>query len=168
MKRFLKSKLVLFLATLLMLAAAISIPLSSTRSAFAAFSLDPSYGSGGKVITSFGDDASITALALQSDGKAVAVGYNTNGGHHNWAIARYNTNGGLDTSFGTNGIVTQDFGHDQWIEGAVAIQSDGKIVVGGTYVGGSAPFYWTIGRYNSDGSLDTSFGGSGIIANPIG
>src|SRR5258708_4436398 len=79
---------------------------------YAAVSLDPTYGTGGKVITSFGSEAVPYKSALQSDGKAVAVGYNHNGGHNNWEIGRYNTDGSLDTSFGSNGIVTQDFGID--------------------------------------------------------
>src|SRR5260370_5518970 len=134
---------------------------------YASFSLDSTYGSGGKVITSFGNQAYAKSVALQSDGKAVAVGFNFNGGHQNWSIARYNTNGTLDTSFGTNGIVTQDFGYDNEAH-AVVIQSDGKIVIAGSGLTENEPRIWTIGRYNSDGSLDTSFGGSGIISNPLG
>src|SRR5579864_1153098 len=134
---------------------------------YAAFSLDSTFGSGGKVITSFGSEGYAIDVALQSDGKAVAVGANSNGGHQNWAIARYNTDGSLDTSFGTNGTVTQDFGYDNVARGVI-IQSDGKIVVAGSGQNENEPRIWTIGRYNSNGSLDTSFGGSGIIATPLG
>src|SRR5436305_222441 len=84
---------------------------------YAAFSLDPSFGTGGKVITSFGTDAYAMHVAIQSDGKAVAAGYNSNNGHKNWAIGRYNTDGTLDTSFGTNGIVIRTFGFDEVIQG---------------------------------------------------
>jgi uncharacterized delta-60 repeat protein len=134
---------------------------------YAAFSLDPTFGSGGKVITSFGNYSDAGSVALQSDGKAVVAGSNSNGGHINWAIGRYNTDGSLDTSFGSNGTVTQDFGFDNNAR-AVIIQSDGKIVVAGSGANENEPRIWTIGRYNSNGSLDTSFGGSGIIANPLG
>ena len=127
---------------------------------YAAFSLDTTYGSGGKVITSFGIEAPATDLALQSDGKAVAVGYTYNGSA-NWVIARYNTDGSLDTSFGTNGIVTQNFGFSNAAL-AVRIQPlDGKIVVAGSDQNTST-HPWTVGRYNTNGTLDTTFGNNGI------
>jgi len=142
---------------------------SHTLRSFADYALDSSYGSGRKVITSFGNNAWLLDVALQSDGKAVAVGYNSNGGHFNWGIGRYNTDGSLDTGFGTNGIVTQDFGIDNKAL-AVAIQpTDGKIVVGGAdKASNSAGHGWTVARYNrTNGSLDTSFGINGIVTTPI-
>ncbi len=126
---------------------------------YASFSLDPTYGNGGKVITSFGIEAPATDLALQSDGKAVVVGYNYNGSA-NWVIARYNTDGSLDSSFGTNGIVIQNFGFSNAAL-AVRIQTDGKIVVAGSDQNTST-HPWTVGRYNTNGTLDTTFGNNGI------
>src|SRR5260370_33670229 len=133
------------------------------------FSLDQTYGNGGKVITSFGNNATIFRTALQSDGKSVVGGDASNGNHYNWAIGRYNTNGSLDTSFGTNGIVTQDFGMDNVVHGIAIQPSDGKIVVGGAdTASNSNGAGWTVARYNgTNGSLDTSFGVNGIVTTPI-
>lgn len=155
-QRYLKSKLVLSLVALVMVGIAIPISLSSPRFAFAAFSPDPSYGNGGKVLTSFGNNSDAEDIALQSDGKAVVGGVNSNGGHYNWALSRYNVDGSLDASFGTNGTVTQDFGYDNVIW-SVAIQPNGKIVVSGGFGN-----QWVVGRYNPDGSPDASFGNNGI------
>jgi uncharacterized delta-60 repeat protein len=160
MKALIRSKLVQIFIMVMLLAGAIAVPLSSSiLPTHASFFLDSTYGNGGKVITSFGNDTfyGIRNIALQADGMAVAVGSNKNGGQYNWAIGRYKTDGSLDTSFGTNGIVTQEFGY-LTVAGGVAIQpSDQKILVAGSDAGP-----WTVGRYNTDGSLDTSFGNTGI------
>src|SRR5262245_59503870 len=75
-------------------------------------------------------------------------------------MARYNTDGSLDTSFGTGGEVVTDFGGYFGAGRAVALLTDGKIVVAGA--GGGADF--AVVRYNSDGSLDASFGSGGVVA----
>src|SRR4051794_12408359 len=129
MKGFFRSTLVRSITALIMFATAIAIPLSSPRSVFAAFSLDPTFGNGGKVITSFSNDANVTSIALQSDGRVVAVGA-SNTGHLQWVIERDTTDGSLDTSFGIHGIVMKDFGADS-VARSVKIQPNGKIVVGG-------------------------------------
>src|SRR5262249_42936154 len=68
--------------------------------------LDPTFGVGGKVLTDFGGDETATAVAVQPDGKIVVVGY-TN--YSDFAVARYNVDGSLDSSFGTGGKVVTDF-----------------------------------------------------------
>ena len=69
-----------------------------------------------------------------------------------FALARYNSDGTFDTSFGDNGVVITDFGRDD--EGySVALQADGKIVVAGT-----SALDVALARFNTDGSIDTSFG----------
>ena len=124
--------------------------------------LDPTFGTGGKVITDFGaSNEGIAAVAVQSDGKLVAAGSSyLNGG--DFALARYNPNGTLDTSFGSGGKVRTDFGG--YYEGArsVALQADGKIVAAG---GSVNPLYndFAVARYNSNGTLDTSFGTGGKV-----
>src|SRR6516225_4144532 len=93
--------------------------------------LDTTFGSGGMVITNFGGYDFASALALQSDGKIVAAGTTRPGGpsgSSNFALARYNSDGSLDTTFGTGGRVTADSLGEAF---ALAIQSDGKIVVAG-------------------------------------
>jgi uncharacterized delta-60 repeat protein len=98
--------------------------------------LDPAFGNGGKVSTDiFGHWDDCYALAIQSDGKILAVGFSDdpNGPQFYFTIVRYNTNGGLDSTFGTGGIVTTNIaGELQNYAYAVAIQPDGKIVAGGS------------------------------------
>jgi len=123
-------------------------------------SLDTTFGNGGIVTTAFETISNPNVVAIQPDGKIVVAGYDlyTPGGVI--AIARYNTDGSLDNSFGGDGkVITIISGYD--FANAVAIQADGKIVVTGA-TGGSG---WDIlvARYNSDGSLDTSFHGNGIV-----
>lgn len=132
----------------------------------AASDLDQTFGNGGKVFTDFTNYDRANGVAVQGDGKIVVVGYVWNGTANggNFGIIRYNSNGSLDSSFGTGGKVTTDlFG--QYDEARrVAIQADGKIVVAGSTVS-STLFQTDFGvvRYNSDGSLDTTFGTGGKV-----
>lgn len=136
--------------------------------------LDATFGTGGKVTTDFaGNRDQGFALALQSDGKIVVAGTAiiNEAQQADFALSRYNANGTLDTSFGTGGKVTTDFGgNDQAV--AVAIQSDGKIVVAGgtcsdsgrgctTFADGG--FDFLVARYNANGTLDTTFGSGGRV-----
>jgi uncharacterized delta-60 repeat protein len=72
--------------------------------------LDSTFGTGGKVKTTFGNFDFVGALALQSDGKIVAVGMTIVNFSPDFAVARYNSNGTLDTTFGIGGKVITDFG----------------------------------------------------------
>ena len=141
-------------------------------------SLDGSFGSGGKVITDFaGGPDSALSVALQPDGKMVVAGYATHfvvgtGYDYDFALARYNTNGSLDPSFGSGGKVTTDFGgSDSGL--AMALQPDGKIVVvGGSclVVNNSCPdtsYKFALARYNGNGSLDTTCGSSGKVTTDL-
>jgi len=131
--------------------------------------LDPSFGTGGKVITDFTDmlfrpsSDQAQELALQADGKIVLAGSSYNGAGGDFALARYNPDGSLDTTFGTNGTVTTDFGAD-YEESATtfALQADGKIVVAGSSYNGTGDDF-ALARYNPDGSLDPTFGTDGIV-----
>jgi uncharacterized delta-60 repeat protein len=130
--------------------------------------LDTSFGTGGKVLTSFGTpDDEIDDVALQKDGKIVAGGYAWVSGHGDSALARYNANGSLDTTFGTGGKVTTAVSSlNDWIN-AIAIQPDGKIVGVGYYqVTGASKLL--VVRYNANGSLDTGFGTGGYTATAVG
>lgn len=124
---------------------------------------DPAFGAGGRVTTSFPGYAEGHDIARQADGKLVVAGLSEGG----FALARYGTNGSLDPSFGAAGTVTSDFGGADSAN-AVAIQpSDGKIVVVGTTQviaeeGGGCCFF-SVARYNTDGSLDTGFGNGGLV-----
>jgi uncharacterized delta-60 repeat protein len=130
---------------------------------------DLSFDNDGKVITDFGtnnqDDC--TALAIQTDGKIIAVGTSSNGTNYDFAIARYNVNGSLDNNFGINGKVITAIGLQNDFATSVAIQSDGKIVVAGMcFVSGNEKY--GVVRYNVDGTLDTSFDLDGKIITSIG
>ncbi|MFZ5629541.1 MAG: hypothetical protein ACOY5B_10465 [Spirochaetota bacterium] len=122
-------------------------------------SLDTTFNGTGKVTTSFGTNDSGMATAIQSDGKIVVAGHTETGGVGDMAVARYNTNGSLDTSFNGTGRLTINInGYD--VGGAVALQSDGKIIVAGAATG-CCGFDFAVARINPNGSLDTSFNGTG-------
>jgi uncharacterized delta-60 repeat protein len=131
-------------------------------------SLDTTFGTGGKVTTPIGSGYNIAyALGIQSDGGIVAAGYSENGSNYDFALVRYNTDGSLDTGFGTGGIVTTSIGSGYNIAYALGIQPDGRIVVAGSYCNGSN-YDFALVRYNTDGSLDTGFGIGGIVTTSIG
>ncbi|GBE00189.1 calx-beta domain protein [bacterium BMS3Abin07] len=131
-------------------------------------SLDTSFGSGGIATTAIGTGALASDVAIQSDGKIVATGYSNNGTNNDFATVRYKTDGSLDTSFGSGGIATTAIGTGDSKANAVAIQSDGKIVVAGDSAVSGTTFGFTLVRYKTDGSLDTSFGSGGIATTAIG
>ena len=123
-------------------------------------SLDTTFGTGGRVTTDFGSFDQASSVAIQSDGKIVVVGTS----NADFALARYNTNGSLDTGFGIGGKVTTDFASTTDQANSVAIQSDGKIVVVGdlfNFSNGTSDF--ALARYNKNGSVDTSFGQGGKL-----
>ena len=91
-------------------------------------SLDPSFGQNGRVTTDLGASEGANALVLQPDGKLVVAG--ESGG--DFALARYNPDGSLDTSFSGDGIVTTDFAGWGDVAYAVALQDDGRIVAAGS------------------------------------
>ena len=130
--------------------------------------LDATFGSGGKVTTAFAAPATAGEVAIQPDGKIVVVGkVSLTSTLDDFAVARYNTDGTLDASFGSGGKVTTDFTGGFDIASFVVIQPDGKIVVAGT--AGVAPFAnFGLARYNSDGTLDLSFGTGGKVTTNFG
>lgn len=133
-------------------------------------SLDTSFGNSGKVSTDFlGDYDVANGVAIQSDGKIVVVGASSTGdlGHVNFAIARYQSNGSLDSTFGSGGKVTTDFFASNDDARSVAIQPDNKIVVAGTVGVAGSSFDFGVARYNSDGSPDSSFDTDGKVTTNI-
>jgi|GEM_PF-847583 len=117
--------------------------------------------------TTIGTGSTITALAVQSDGKIIAVGQATITGSH-FTIARFNTDGSLDTTFGSGGSRFTQIG-DSSVARAVVLQTDGKIIVGGDFSNGTASQFALV-RYTSDGAIDTTFGTSnnGIVTTNVG
>ncbi|MDA2946016.1 MAG: delta-60 repeat domain-containing protein, partial [Actinomycetota bacterium] len=121
-------------------------------------------GDGKKSGTLGGTYNDLYDIALQSDGKIVAVGakYFSNLNDAVWLIARYTADGDLDTTFSGDGIQTLDFSpYSGERAQAVAIQSDGKIVVGGQFKDGSNPSF-ALARFTSSGELDMTFSADGI------
>jgi uncharacterized delta-60 repeat protein len=127
--------------------------------------LDPTFGARGRVRTDFGQIDGIEDLAVQSDGKIVAVGSTQHPTTFadQFALARYSKDGSLDATFGTDGKVTTEFGGSANAAYAVALQSDGKIVAAGVAGGGPTGADIALARYNTDGSLDPSFGVGGKV-----
>ena len=125
-------------------------------------SLDGTFGSGGKVTTSFGVDAVGRAVAIQSDGKIVVTGIAGVGCCNEIRVVRYNADGSFDSSFGSGGVVSTLVQAAAATEDLV-IQSDGKIVVVGHSQNVSSPSSLLVVRYNSDGSLDNTFDGDGVF-----
>lgn len=124
-------------------------------------SLDPSFDGDGKVTTNLNGGWDFAqALILQPDGKLVVAG-NSSG---QFALARYNSNGSLDTSFDGDGSVITDFGAGfEWVS-ALARQSTGELLVGGTTdTAGSGSADFALARYHEDGGLDASFGVDGKV-----
>jgi uncharacterized delta-60 repeat protein len=115
---------------------------------------------------SFTDFGSAEGIALQADGKIVVTGYADIGGPRGFAVVRLNPDGTLDTTFGASGTVTTPIGSLDDAH-SVVIQADGKIVVAG-YAYKDFNRAFALVRYNSDGSLDTTFDGDGKVTTPVG
>lgn len=138
-------------------------------------SLDTSFGTGGIVSTAILDDARANAVAIQPDGKIVAAGQACRSGPCVFALARYEPDGSLDTSFGSGGKVTSASGYSSECSeqggdyaNAVALQANGTIVIAGysnfsKYVCSPDYYLFALARYNPDGSLDPKFGKKGIV-----
>lgn len=135
--------------------------------------LDSAFGNGGIVITPKTTEVSKTALT--NDGKIISAGYyyfgDSTSSSYNWALAKYNQDGSLDSTFGVDGIV---FNIDTCNAAPLAIEilPDNKILLCGMKLFGFveiAPDIWSsvtksfIARYNPDGSTDSTFGNNGLV-----
>ncbi len=135
------------------------------------------YNSNGSLDTTFSDDGIVStnfisidfgySVTMQNDGKIIMVGYADSDDtiadtSYDFALARYNSDGSLDTTFGDDGKITTDFATLYDYGQSVVMQNDGKIIVAGcAFINGNEEF--ALARYNSDGSLDTTFSGDGKI-----
>lgn len=122
--------------------------------------LDPSFGTAGKIITPSG----YTAIADQPDGKLVAVGASNN----DFLIVRFNPDGSLDKTFNGTGIQKVDFAGGNDAANDVAIQADGKIVVVGFTLTAANGNDFAIARLNTDGTLDNTFDTDGKLSFDFG
>lgn len=130
--------------------------------------LDRSFGVGGTVRTEFSGNDVALSVAIQEDGRILAVGNVFNQRQSNFALARYLANGDLDPSFGGDGRVTTAFGPG--LNGAtdVVLKDDGAILVAGSVVPPRRASNWALARYLPDGSLDHSFGDFGRVSTSFG
>ncbi len=125
--------------------------------------LDTSFNGTGIVTIAFGTNEDVArAVAVQPDGKIVVAGHSFIGSYRDVAVARLNTDGTLDTTFSGDGKVTTDIAGNNDAATCVAINTDGKIAVASyTYGASASGADYGIVKYNTDGSLDTSFSGDG-------
>jgi uncharacterized delta-60 repeat protein len=126
--------------------------------------LDTTFDGDGKVIVAIGNgyDAAF-AVAIQPDGKIVTVGISTTGTRYDITLVRVNPNGSFDTSFDGDGLVITAIFQDEDFAYGIALQPDGKILIGGYTIDTNLRQLFAVVRYNPNGSLDTSFDGDGIV-----
>lgn len=148
-----------------------SLSFSGPKNNFAMFrfnsngTADAQFGSGGRVFTDFGTDRSVINDIELVGTKIIAAGKSGNSSTtYDFALARYNLNGSLDTTFDGDGKVTTSFGPSSDIAFSLLIQSDGKIVATGSGRGtGDPDDNFALARYLTNGSLDTSFSTDGRV-----
>ena len=127
-------------------------------------SLDTSFGAGGTQTAAFGSFESYAYdMAVRSDGKIVVGGYTYGGPSNSWdfAAARLTSDGALDTSFNGTGQQTIDFGGGYDNAHGVALQGDKILLAGFTFQNVANDRDFAVVRLNDDGSLDTTFNGTG-------
>jgi uncharacterized delta-60 repeat protein len=123
--------------------------------------LDSTFGTAGIVKTNLGGSDYARSVAIQPADQKIIVGGTYGAGGYTFAAVRYLTNGTLDSTFDTDGIAIADIaGTSDEEPAAVAIQTDGKIVLAGH---SHTATRFALARLNTNGSLDASFGASGVV-----
>ena len=135
----------------------VSVAVARPAYAQAAGSLDPTFGTGGKVLTDLGDNSAgaqiqavVSDAALQSNGDIVVSG--------NFGLVRYLPNGKLDTSFGTKGLATTTGS-----AAGLAIEPNGDYLAVGAGTTSSGVSTFAVTRFTSSGRLDPTFGNDGVV-----
>jgi uncharacterized delta-60 repeat protein len=137
-------------------------------------SLDTTFDGDGKVTTPIGPGRDLPRAMTLQGAKIVVAGFCDVSGDssvgEDFAVARYNANGSLDTTFDGDGRVTTPVGEPDTGEQveAVLAQPDGKIVVGGEAEATGFDRGFALVRYNTNGSLDTTFSGYGVQTTDFG
>ena len=125
-------------------------------------SLDTGFSGDGRQTTDFlGANESGNDVALQADGAIVVAGYAQGASNNDFAVARYLSDGSLDTGFSGDGRQTTDFASGSDLANGVALQADGRIVVAGSAVESGQSSNVAVARYQADGELDPTFSGDG-------
>jgi uncharacterized delta-60 repeat protein len=130
-------------------------------------SLDSAFGVGGKLLTDLtGEDDGANAVVIQKDGRILAAGYASSRRGSEFALARYNSDGSPDNTFGSKSKVVVGPFFDSGIV-ALALTSDSRIIAAGyaSYEDGTPNF--SLARYNQNGSLDITFGNRGGIVSGV-
>ncbi|HOZ86471.1 MAG TPA: T9SS type A sorting domain-containing protein [Bacteroidia bacterium] len=132
-------------------------------------SLDLTFDTDGRVTTTFAPSSFERgkSIVVQTDGKILLCGATTVSGNFDFALVRYNGNGSLDASFDGDGKLTTAFSALSDEGFGIAVLPNGKIVVAGTRINGSNTDI-CLARYNTDGSMDTSFDSDGKVITPGG
>jgi uncharacterized delta-60 repeat protein len=129
---------------------------------------DPTFNSNGVVLTSVGPgDDYARSLFIQPDGKIVVAGPVWNGADYDFALARYNTNGGLDNTFGIAGIIITDFGSGDDFANSLRVLPDGRFIVAGSAYNGTDKDI-ALASYTQSGTLAISFGNNGLVTTDLG
>lgn len=147
--------------------AMVLLMLTASHASAQPFTLDPTFGSGGRVFTDVGAgfEAGRDAVLLP-DGRIVVCGISQ--ANARFLLVRYRSDGRVDSTFGTNGVVQTSFGSTGGVEAtAIARQSDGKLVVAGHYLS-SPTWFSAVARYLENGALDPDFGTGGKVTQAIG
>ena len=138
-------------------------------------SLDTGFGNGGPVVTTFNSEGAFASgLVIQPDGKILVAGtkyinFTSNeSSDTDFALARYNSDGSLDTTFGSGGEVATDFNQRNDDALAIILQPDGEIVAAGDATSPATFIDFALTRYLPNGSLDTTFGAAGKVETDFG
>jgi len=129
-------------------------------------SIDETFGNGGSTVLDLGGSDDIaTGVALVEDGRVVVAGYSNANTDYDFAFARFNSDGTLDSTFGANGSVFVDANSENNLAFALTRQADGKLVACGSVL--PSPDEFLVGemmavRVNANGTVDTLFGVSGV------
>lgn len=115
-----------------------------------------------------GNNGTAKAIAVQTDGKILVAGYSSNSNNNDFTVARYDTDGSLDSSLNTTGMLHIDFNAtDDFASGIAYRAADEKIIIGG-YTFNGAGFEFALAQYNSDGTPDNNFGMNGKVTTALG
>jgi uncharacterized delta-60 repeat protein len=129
--------------------------------------LDRSFGKGGIVSPKLGRPAEALAIALQPDGKVLVAGAIGEGSNNPALLARFNSDGSLDSTFGSGGLVETTLGGQVGAVLALALQPDGKIVAGGiTFTANPTEIKYAVARFDANGAVDATFGTGGVVNAP--
>lgn len=131
--------------------------------------LDYTFGKAGKVTQAVGTYEGARAVAVQADGKIVVGGNSQIGGApHDYVVLRFTSDGVLDTTFNGTGITSSPIGADDDTVSAMALQSDGRILLAGNVELAPAVYDFALARFNTNGSLDPTFNGTGKVTTDLG